>query len=115
MNQEKEKLCFCPLEGIIDIISKKWALLIVNVLGYKGKLRFSDLLRTLKGISPKTLADTLKTLEEESLIKREAFLEIPPRVEYSLTQEGIELRLSVIPILKWAETRADHDKSHAEK
>jgi len=59
----------------------------------------------LQGISPKTLADTLKQLQEEELLKRESFAEIPPRVEYSLTKDGEGLREAVIPILKWATTR----------
>lgn len=105
MHEEKSHLCFCPIEGVIDIISKKWALLIVNAIGNRGKLRFNDLMKELEGISPKTLADTLKKLQVESLIKRESFAEIPPRVEYSLTQDGAELRTAIFPVLKWAATR----------
>ena len=110
MREKQDHLCFCPLEGVIDIISKKWALLIVNALGNRGKLRFNNLMIELKGISPKTLADTLKKLQEEVLIKRDAFAEIPPRVEYSLTQDGIELRQAIMPILKWAATREHSNK-----
>jgi DNA-binding HxlR family transcriptional regulator len=97
--------CYCPLEGIIDVISKKWALLIINVIGNYGSLRFNRLLEELNGISPKTLADTLKQLQNEQLLKRESFAEIPPRVEYSLTKDGQGLREAVIPILKWAANR----------
>lgn len=98
-------LCFCPLKGVIDVISKKWALLIINALGNYGKLRFNGLMKELNGISPKTLSDTLKDLQAEGLISRESFAEIPPRVEYSLTENGVELRKAVIPLLKWAATR----------
>jgi len=105
MCEEGEHVCLCPLKGIIDVISKKWALLIVNALGNYGRLRFNGLMEELKGISPKTLSDTLKILETEGLIKRESFAEIPPRVEYSLTEDGAELRKGVIPLLKWAATR----------
>ena len=59
----------------------------------------------LPGISPKTLSDTLKELEAEGLIKRESFAEIPPRVEYSLTQDGIDLRDAILPLLRWTATR----------
>jgi len=72
MQEKSDVVCFCPLEGVIDIISKKWALLIVNAIGYRGKLRFNDLMKELNGISPKTLSDTLKKLQDEALIKREA-------------------------------------------
>jgi DNA-binding HxlR family transcriptional regulator len=105
MPDECDQLCFCPLKGIIDIISKKWALFIINALGNRGTLRFNDLMKELGGISPKTLSDTLKALQTEELIRRESFAEIPPRVEYSLTQEGAELRKAIMPLLKWAATK----------
>ena len=105
MENKSEIVCFCPLEGIIDVISKKWALLIINAIGNYGRLRFNKLMEELRGISPKTLADTLKQLQEEGLLKREPFAEIPPRVEYSLTKDGKGLREAVIPLLKWAATR----------
>ncbi|NIP67342.1 transcriptional regulator [Candidatus Bathyarchaeota archaeon] len=98
-------LCFCPLKGVIDVISKKWALLIVNALGNRGTLRFKGLMKELEGISPKTLSDTLKRLQAEGLITREAFAEIPPRVEYSLTHDGVELRRAIMPLLRWAAKR----------
>jgi DNA-binding HxlR family transcriptional regulator len=105
MQKENDVVCFCPLEGVIDVISKKWALLIINAIGNYRSLRFNKLMVELHGISPKTLADTLKQLQQEELIKRESFAEIPPRVEYSLTKDGVGLREAVIPILKWAATR----------
>jgi DNA-binding HxlR family transcriptional regulator len=105
-----DHVCLCPLEGVIDVISKKWALLIVNAIGNNGRLRFNALMEELSGISPKTLSDTLKQLEAEDLIKREAFSEIPPRVEYSLTDDGIELRKSIIPLLGWAAKRTSSER-----
>jgi DNA-binding HxlR family transcriptional regulator len=95
-------ICLCPLEGVIDIISKKWALLIVNEIGNHGRIRYNGLMKEIAGISPKTLADTLKGLARYNLIRREAFNEIPPRVDYILTEDGEELRQSIIPLLKWA-------------
>lgn len=110
MHKESEHICFCPLKGIIDVISKKWALLIINAIGNHGRLRFNRLMEELNGISPKTLSDTLKRLETEDLIKREFFAEIPPRVEYTLTKDGKELRKAIIPLLRWAATRDDKSK-----
>jgi DNA-binding HxlR family transcriptional regulator len=110
MQNKDDVVCFCPLEGIIDIISKKWALLIINAIGNYGNLRFNRLMEELHGISPKTLADTLKQLQEEKLLKRESFAEIPPRVEYSLTKDGEGLREAVVPILQWAATRQYSNK-----
>jgi DNA-binding HxlR family transcriptional regulator len=104
------ELCLCPLEGIIDIVSKKWTLLIINSLGNHEKLRFNKLMKDLKGVSPKTLSDTLKVLEKEGLIRRETFKEIPPRVEYSLMKDGKELRKAIIPLIKWAAKRESFRK-----
>jgi DNA-binding HxlR family transcriptional regulator len=98
----KQVICLCPLEGVIDIISKKWALLIVNEIGNHGRIRYNDLMKEIQAISPKTLADTLKELARYGLINREAFNEIPPRVDYTLTKDGDELRQAIIPVLKWA-------------
>jgi DNA-binding HxlR family transcriptional regulator len=110
MTNKCNHLCFCPLKGIIDIIGKKWALLIINALRNQGTLRFNDLMKQLNGISPKTLSDTLKELQTEKLIKRESFAEIPPRVEYSLSQDGMELGEAIIPLIKWAATREHHER-----
>ncbi|WP_148681241.1 winged helix-turn-helix transcriptional regulator [Candidatus Nitrososphaera gargensis] len=98
-------VCLCPLEGVIDIISKKWALLIINEIGNHRRIRYNDLMKEIEGISPKTLADTLKELAKYNLVKREAFNEIPPRVDYTLTEDGKELREAIIPILRWALTK----------
>lgn len=96
----------CPIQGVIDVISKKWALLIVAVVGSYGRLRYNGILQELKGISPKSLADTLKELEKLGLLRREAFNEIPPRVDYSLTEDGLKLREAIIPVLRWAAERS---------
>ena len=102
---EGEDVCLCPLEGIIAVISKKWALQIIAEIGNHGKLRFNEIMESLGKISPKSLTDRLKELETSGLIKREMFAEIPPRVEYSLTQDGTDLRKLIIPIMKWASSR----------
>ena len=105
--QRQEDILFaCPIQGVIDIISKKWALLIVAVLGSYGKLRYNGIMEAVRGISPKTLADTLKDLERARIVKREAYNEIPPRVDYSLTSDGVKLRDSVLPLLQWAVDRS---------
>ena len=110
MPNQCNQLCFCPIKGIIDIIGKKWTLLVINALRNQGTLRFNDLMKQLNGISPKTLSDTLKELQAEKLIKREPFAEIPPRVEYSLSQDGIQLGNAIIPLIKWAATREPNNK-----
>ena len=103
--EDEDDICLCSIEGIMGILSKKWALLIISAIGNNQKLRYSELEKKLGEISPKTLADRLKELENASLIKRESFAEIPPRVEYSLTKEGVELRNAIIPLIKWVSSR----------
>jgi len=105
MCKESEYICVCRLDGIINIISKKWAILIINSIGNRGRARFNQIEEDLEGVSPKTLADTLKNLQNEQLIGRESFNEIPPRVEYYLTDEGKSLREAIVPLLKWTADR----------
>jgi DNA-binding HxlR family transcriptional regulator len=65
-------------------------------------LRFSEIQNKLGNISPKSLSDRLKELQSIDLILRKAYSEIPPRVEYSLTEEGDDLKRSIIPLMDWA-------------
>ncbi len=101
----EDDICLCSIEGIMGILSKKWALLIISAIGNNQKLRYSELEKKLGEISPKTLADRLKELDDAKIVKREAFAEIPPRVEYSLTEEGVELRNAIMPLMRWASLR----------
>ncbi len=77
----------CPVAKTAEIISGKWTLLIIRDLTY-GTRRFSELERSLAGISPKTLSERLSSLEREGVLHRRTFAEVPPRVEYSLTEKG---------------------------
>ncbi|MHA2330008.1 MAG: winged helix-turn-helix transcriptional regulator, partial [Candidatus Hodarchaeales archaeon] len=110
INKGDNKICFCSLEGIINVISKKWALVMIGTIGNHEKIRFNELMKLLLGISPKTLADRLKEQEKAGLIKREAFAEIPPRVEYSLTRDGIEVRDAMLPLMAWVHKKSTRDK-----
>lgn len=77
----------CPVARTTQIISGKWTLLIIRDLAH-GTMRFSQIERSLVGISPKTLSDRLHNLERDGIIRRQTFAEVPPRVEYSLTEKG---------------------------
>jgi DNA-binding HxlR family transcriptional regulator len=77
-----------------------WAILITSILGHHERMRFNDLMDALEGISPKSLTDLLKDLLNEGLIQREAFSEIPPRVEYFLTEEGEQLCEAIVPLIQ---------------
>ena len=80
----------CPVARTAEIIGNKWTPLIVRDLA-RGRRRFSELERSLGGISPKTLSERLKRLEEAGVVTRACFAEVPPRVEYSLTPMGFVL------------------------
>lgn len=108
MKKEVGPLCLCPLDGVINTIGKKWSLLVINEIGNHQKLRFTELMQELREISPSTLTTTLKELEAQKLITKEMFREIPPRVEYSLSQRGKELRLAVMPLLRWATKKGNY-------
>jgi len=103
---KNEIICMCPFDGLIDIISKKWTLLVIGVLGNKGKTRYARIEEELKGIRPKALTGVLRDLEKAGIVKRKAYAEVPPRVEYNLTKDGYELRKVVIPMLKWAASKS---------
>ncbi|MCZ8518537.1 MULTISPECIES: winged helix-turn-helix transcriptional regulator [Paenibacillus] len=81
----------CPIAKTLDVIGTKWTFLIVRDLLIEGTMRFSDLLKSMDGISPKTLSLRLKELEEHGLLERTVFPEVPPRVEYTLTDKGRRL------------------------
>src|SRR5438132_14199169 len=80
----------CPISRTAEIIGGKWTLLLIRDLA-SGVKRFNQLERSLHGISPKTLSERLRSLEEEGIIVRRTFAEVPPRVEYSLTEKGHDL------------------------
>lgn len=84
----------CPVARTAELIGNKWTPLIIRDLA-DGCKRFSELERSLRGISPKTLSERLKRLEEHSVIDRHCFAEVPPRVEYRLTEKGHAL----IPVI----------------
>lgn len=93
----------CPVGGIINTVSKKWAICIISRLGSKKEgYRFNELQRSLKGVSPKSLSDRLKDLDEEGLVNREVEESVPPKVTYTLTKKGKELYQKLKPLVEWA-------------
>ncbi|MEW9701376.1 winged helix-turn-helix transcriptional regulator [Paenibacillus sp. SI8] len=81
----------CPIGKAIDIIGTKWTFLIIRDLLIDGTLRFSDLLKSMDGISPKTLSLRLRELEDQGIVTRKVYPEVPPRVEYTITEKGKKL------------------------
>ncbi|MCF2593906.1 helix-turn-helix transcriptional regulator [Bacteroides caecigallinarum] len=85
----------CPIRNVLSRFSSKWAMLILCVLSENEATRFNSISKAIPDISPKVLTETLKSLEADGLISRKLYAEVPPKVEYSLT----ELGKSLIPIL----------------
>ena len=77
----------CPVCATADIICGKWTILVIRDLA-EGRSRFCELERSLSGISPRTLSLRLRALEEQGIVARHTYPEVPPRVEYSLTEKG---------------------------
>lgn len=101
---EGEILCVYPLDDVMEQLGKRWTLLLVGALG-RGRRRFNEIQSDLAGVSSRTLSERLKALEELGLVQREAFNEVPLRVEYSLSPEGRKLLGALVPLLKWAAAR----------
>ena len=85
----------CPVCRTADIVCGKWTLLVIRDLA-EGRSRFCELERSLQGISPRTLSLRLRALEEEGIVARQTYPEVPPRVEYALTEKGRAL----VPIVE---------------
>ena len=90
----------CPSRTVLDHVTSKWGVLILVALS-EGPHRWSDLRRRAEGISEKMLAQTLKTLENDGFVQRDAQPTIPPRVDYSLTGRGLELAALMVPLVAW--------------
>ncbi len=88
----------CPVCRTADIVCGKWTILLVRDLA-EGRSRFCELERSLSGISPRTLSLRLRSLEEEGIIERHTYAEVPPRVEYALTEKGRAL-LPIIALMR---------------
>lgn len=96
----------CPSRTVLEHVTSKWGLLILIALS-EGEHRWGELRRRADGISEKMLAQSLKTLEQDGLVRRDAEAVIPPRVHYSLTDRGHEVSALLVPLADWAFHNAD--------
>jgi DNA-binding HxlR family transcriptional regulator len=96
----------CPSRVVLDHVTSKWGVLVIVVLS-GGTLRWGELRRRAQGISEKMLAQTLKILEHDGLVHRDAHPVIPPHVDYSLTDRGRELATLLLPLVQWAVANAN--------
>ena len=96
----KQELPACPVEITMSLIGDKWKILIIRDL-LTGTKRFGELKKSLTGISQKVLTNNLRDMEKSGLVHREVFAEVPPRVEYSLTETGWSLNPILDSMVQW--------------
>lgn len=96
----------CPSRLVLDHVTSKWGVLVIVALA-DSSLRWSGLRRRIEGVSEKMLAQTLRTLEADGFLLREAQPTIPPRVDYSLTPLGRGLAARLIPLVTWVGDNAE--------
>ncbi|MDB1021447.1 winged helix-turn-helix transcriptional regulator [Phocaeicola vulgatus] len=92
----------CPIRNILARISDKWSILVLFTLNQSALMRFNALQKNIPDISQKMLTVTLRTLEEDGFVKRQVYAEVPPRVEYSLTDRAISLLPHINSLITWA-------------
>ena len=95
----------CPSRVLLDHVTSRWGVLILVALS-GGTMRWSELRRWVKGVTEKMLAQTLRTLEADGLVLRDAHPVVPPRVDYSLTERGRELVALLLPLVDWITANA---------
>ena len=92
----------CPIRNKLARISDKWSILVLFTLNQSTLMRFNALQKNIPDISQKMLTMTLRTLEEDGFVKRQVYAEVPPRVEYSLTDRAISLLPHINSLIVWA-------------
>lgn len=97
----------CGIDAAMDVVSGKWKSLVLWELVAHGTRRYGELKRNLPGISEKMLIQTLREMEADGLVHREVYREVPPRVEYSLTEHGVSLNTALAPLMAWGADRID--------
>lgn len=110
-DMENQNLCQevrCPIQFVLEIIGSKWAILILREL-FSGSRRTHEFLEALPGISTKTLTARLRELERYGVVRRKVFPEVPPRVEYSLTEKGWEIQPVMVSLKVLGEHWLDQD------
>ena len=96
----------CPARRVLELLAEKWALLVIHALS-EGTRRTGELRRRVTGVSEKMLIQTLRRLEAHGLVRRTSYAEVPPRVEYELTELGWSLSSVVTALDRWVEANAE--------
>ena len=92
----------CPVRDVLSRLGDKWSMLVLITLSANGTMRFSDIHKTIADVSQRMLTVTLRTLESDGLIERKIYAEVPPRVEYCLTERGLSLIPHILGLVYWA-------------
>lgn len=92
----------CPIRDVLSRLGDKWSMLVLTTLHANGTMRFNDIHKTIQDISQRMLTVTLRTLEADGLVQRKVYAEVPPRVEYCLTEVGRSLIPHVEALVGWA-------------
>lgn len=100
MNEKTKELPACPVETTLTLIGNKWKVLIIRDL-LTGTKRFGELKKSIGSISQKVLTSQLRAMEENGLVHRDVYAEVPPRVEYSLTELGWSLKPILDAMVIW--------------
>ena len=106
-SQATEIDCYCPLGGVMGLLSRQYAMQVICVVGAIGPARYGEIEETFGEVSSSTLSARLDDLVSAGFLSREQYAEIPPRVEYELTDRGDELCARLDPLLEWAEEQGD--------
>lgn len=93
----------CPIRNVVARFGDKWSLLVLLVINEAGIVRFNELGRMIPDISTRVLSTTLKTLEADGLIGRKVYAQVPPKVEYTLTDTGRSLIPLLVQLMEWAQ------------
>jgi DNA-binding HxlR family transcriptional regulator len=96
------RIATCRARDILDRIGDKWSVYVISLLG-DGPRRFTDLLRSIDGVSQRMLTVTLRGLERDGIVTRKVYPVVPPRVDYTLTPTGHTLLLTVRELVEWAD------------
>jgi hypothetical protein len=111
--EEKNSIIeICPIRNVVARFGDKWSLLVLLVINSEGVVRFNELGRKIPDISTRVLSTTLKTLEADALISRKVYVQVPPKVEYALTDTGKSLIPLIMQLTDWARQNMKHMMSH---
>lgn len=102
----------CPVRNVVARFGDKWSLLVLLVIEGQGVVRFNELGRLIPDISTRVLSGTLKTLEADGLIDRKIYPQVPPKVEYSLTETGKSLIPIIHQLIEWAQANMKNVMKH---